>query len=280
MFSAAIILFREVLEMSLVIGVLFAVTAPFPPARRWIYLGASLGLLGSLLVAVFMDALESSFSGDGEFLFNALLLLAASLTIAWTLVWMHRNVQAMTAKLRRIGTSVVAGDMPGMALCVATFAAVVREGGEAVLFLFSAAQAGEADGLAVLTGGMFGVMAGAMLGFALYRGMLRLPLRSMFNVLAWLMMLLAAGMVSQAVWNLVIIDYLPPLVDTLWDTSGWLPQSSLFGELFHALVGYDEQPSGMQVLAFVASFLAMALWLRFSGRNVREGRGRGATISP
>jgi high-affinity iron transporter len=71
-------------------------------------------------------------------------------------------------------------------------------------------------------------------------------------------MLLAAGMVSQATWNLVAIEWLPPLVDTLWNSSSVLSQESILGEVLHVLMGYDDQPSGLQVIVFVVSLALLA----------------------
>ena len=55
MISFAIIVFREMLEMSLILGVLLAATPGLPKRNRWIAIGIGAGILGSLLVAVFSE---------------------------------------------------------------------------------------------------------------------------------------------------------------------------------------------------------------------------------
>jgi high-affinity iron transporter len=131
-----------------------------------------------------------------------------------------------------------------------SMAAVMREGGEAVFFLFGAMQM-EEDASAMLTGGLLGLAAGATLGIVLYQGLIRIPMKHVFSVMGALLILLAAGMASQAANNLVMVDMLPSMIDTLWDSSFILSDESLLGEFLHVLMGYDSQPSGMQMMVFV-----------------------------
>jgi high-affinity iron transporter len=258
MLSALIIVFREVLEMSMVLGMLFAATKDTPSCKRWINSGAVIGLLGALIVAVFMEALESSVDGDGEFIFNAVVLAIASLLLAWTVIWMSKHGREMSQRIKKVGVSVAEGSAPTISLMIVSFAAVMREGSEAVFFLFGTMQTGE-DTAAMLTGGIFGLFAGAGLGFLLYQGLVRIPMKYVFQVMGFLLMLLAAGMASQAALNLVIVDMLPAIIETLWDTSSILSEDSFVGNVLHVMMGYDEQPSGMQMIVFAVT-LSLMMW--------------------
>lgn len=271
MMSSLVIVFRETLEMALVIGVLMAATRALPGSRRWIFGGVLAGAVGAFLFALFMEEIESSFAGDGEFLFNAVILMLASLLIAWTVLWMSRHARELTQRMQQLGVSVSARELPLYSLGIVSAAAVMREGGEAVFFLFGAAQSMAEDGRAMLAGGIIGGLAAWLLGIGLYLGLVRIPLQRLFSVVGWLLMLLAAGMASQAAWNLVAIDWLPPLIDPLWDTSRWLSVDSLIGELLHVLIGYDDAPSAMQMLVFIASLATMAaLYLAAASRPGQE----------
>jgi len=268
MMSAMVIVFREVLEMSIVLGVLMAATTGSLESRRWIGFGTLLGLLGAVVIALFMAELESSMDGGGEFIFNAVVLSLAAILIAWTVIWMAKHGREMSLRMRQVGQSVSQGDLPVTALFFVTLAAVMREGSEAVFFLFGAAQSAQQDGWDIVYGGAVGLLLGAMVGFILYRGLVRIPIKHMFLVVGWLLMLLAAGMASQAAANLVMVDMLPPLVDTLWDTSKLLSMESIPGELLHVLMGYDERPSGVQVLVF-AVFLSLVLMLKYRSEHAK-----------
>jgi len=262
MISSLVIVFREMLEMALIVGVLMAATRGIAGSRRWIGLGVLGGLLGAGLFAVFMEQVESSFNGDGEFLFNAAILMIASVLIAWTVFWMSRHGKEMSSRMKQVGASVKEGDSPFTALAIVSFAAVMREGGEAVFFLFGASQSVGEEGWVLLSGGLLGGVVALAVGVVLYLGLVRIPVHKLFSVAGWLLMLLAAGMASQAAANLVLIDWLPPLIDPLWNTSALLSQESLPGEFLHVLIGYDEAPSALQMLVFSTS-LALMVWLYY-----------------
>jgi len=280
MTSALIIVFREMLEMALVLGVLFAATKGMRTGRHWINIGIVIGVIGAMLFALFMERIESAASGDGEFLFNAVVLAIASLLIAWTVMWMSKHGRDLSGKMRRVGQSVADGSAPRTALAVVAAAAVMREGGEAVFFLYGTAQTVPEDGTSMLFGAALGMLLGILTAYVVYRGLVRVPLHRLFAVVGWLLILIAAGMASQSVANLVMIDMLPSLVDPMWDTSAWLSESSMFGEVLHVMIGYSDQPSGMQMLVFTIALTIMA-WLnqrlrRTSSQSVSQGANAAA----
>lgn len=259
MLSGLIIVFREVLEMSIVLGLLFAATRGVKNSRKWILTGCTFGLVGALIVAFFMEALENSIEGAGEFVFNAVVLLIASGLLASTVLWMAQHGRAMSQHLRAVGASVAEGSVPVVSLMIVSFAAVMREGSEAVFFMFGALQTGQ-ETAALTIGGLLGFAAGGALGLLLYFGLVRIPMKHLFSVMSMLLMLLAAGMASQAAMNLVLVDMLPPLVDTLWDSSSWLSEDSVVGSVLQVMVGYYERPNGMQLIVFLSTLGVMG-WL-------------------
>jgi len=259
MISSMVIVFREMLEMVLVVGVLLAATRGLTGSRLWIGLGVIGGLLGATFFGVFMEQMESSFDGDGEFIFNAVILLMASVMIAWTVFWMSKYGREMSQRMKQVGSSVKAGDLPFTALAVVALAAVMREGSEAAFFLFGAAQGINEDGWSMFIGGMMGAGIALAIGALLYLGLARIPLKQLFSVVGWLLMLLAAGMASQAASNLVMIGWLPPLVDPLWNSSTLLSTDSMLGELLHVLVGYEDHPNALQVIVFAMSLAIMVV---------------------
>ncbi len=258
MISAWVIVFREMLEMALVLGVLLAATRGMIESRRWIAAGAAGGAAGAALFALFMEEVENAFSGDGEFIFNAAVLALAAVLIGWTVIWMSRHGREMSARMREVGHALASGEAPRTALAVVALAAVMREGGEAVFFLFGAARSAPDEGAGMLVGGVLGLLSGALTGWMVYQGLAHVPLRHLFRVIGGLLMLLAAGMASQAAANLVTIGWLPPLVATLWDFSAVLPEDGFPGSLLHVLAGYSDTPSGMQALVFALALAVIA----------------------
>jgi high-affinity iron transporter len=147
--------------------------------------------------------------------------------------------------------------------------AVLREGAEIVLFLYGMV-AGSGGWRVMLSGSAVGLGLGAVMGAALYLGLLRIPLRHLFAVTSWMILLLAAGMAAQGAKYLVQADVLPPLGLALWDTSAVLSEDSLIGQTLHTLIGYSSRPSGMQLVAYLAALLGIGgLMLLFADRRSR-----------
>ena len=113
-------------------------------------------------------------------------------------------------------------------------------------------------------------------GAGLYLGLLRIPLRHLFSVTSWLVLLLAAGMASQAAAFLLQANLLPPLGTTLWDTSFLLSDQSLVGRVLHTLIGYTAQPAGIQLVFYLATLLVIGSLMRLVGGAPPVARARHA----
>jgi high-affinity iron transporter len=264
MISAAVIVFREVLEASIVISIVLAATRGLHGRMRWVGAGLLAGLAGAAAVAAFAQALASLLAGAGQEFFNASVLFLAVAMLGWHNVWMSRHGRAMAAQIGDVSRAVRRGAKPVAVVAAVVGLAVLREGAEVVLFLLGIAAA--EGGRGMLAGSVLGAAAAALLGVALYAGLLRIPSRWLFGVTAWLILLLAAGMAAQGAMFLAQAGWLPPLGESLWDTSHILAQNSPLGLLLHVLLGYVERPDGVQVLFYGATLAmiggAMLLWGR------------------
>jgi high-affinity iron transporter len=261
MLATLIVVFREVLEAALVVGIVLAASRGVPGRYRWVASGVGGGALGAALVAGFAGEIASAVEGVGQELFNAAILSAAVVMLGWHNVWMSRHGREMAADATRIGREVLAGTRPLYALALVVGIAVLREGSEIVLFLYSIAAAG-GGAAGMLLGGALGLIAGAGAGAAITLGLQTIPMRHLFTVTNWLILLLAAGMASQAAAFLVQAGVVPALGNNLWDTSSVLTESSLLGQLLHILTGYTAQPEGIQLVFYLATLAVIGALMR------------------
>ncbi len=266
MIGALIIVFREIMEAGLIVGILMAATQAVAGSRAWIWGGVLAGLLGSAIVALFTGAIASAFEGSGEELFNAAILAAAVLMLIWHSLWMIRNGRSLAANLKEAGKEVATGKKTFWALAVIVGTAVMREGSEVVLFLYGIAINNGASNLGILVGGLLGVVSGGLVSALTYRGMLKIPMRHFFTVTNALITLLAAGMAAQSVSYLEKAGISTLFSDTIWNTSAILSQKSILGLFLHTLLGYVDQPSLMQLIAYVAVIVVVY----GSGRLLRQ----------
>jgi high-affinity iron transporter len=265
MLATAIIVFREVLEAALIIGIVLAATQGLAKRNIWVSAGIGTGLVGAGLVALFADAISTAVAGAGQEVFNAGILLFAVIMLGWHNVWMKRHGREMAQQVRAMGQAILLGSRSMYMLAVVIGVAVLREGSEVVLFLYGIAVAQQDSSRLMLAGGLLGLLAGAMMGLLMYRGLLRISSKHLFTITTWLITLLAAGMAAQAAGFLTQADLLPPLVPSMWDTSGILAQNSVPGRVLQTLVGYADHPSGMQVLFYAATLAGIAVLMRFYG---------------
>jgi high-affinity iron transporter len=263
MLGALIIVFREVIEAGLIVGIVMAATRGVIGRGRWITIGIAGGVLGASIVAVFAGAISDAFQGAGQELFNAGVLGIAVIMLMWHNAWMARHGREIADEMRRVGTAVSEGAKPLTALAIVVGLAVLREGSEVVLFLYGIMASGT-SGSALLVGGVLGIAAGAAFTALTYLGLLAIPNRHIFSVTSWLIALLAAGMAAQAIQFLNNAGLVVALDRTLWDTSWLLSEKSIFGRLLHTLVGYIDRPTEMQLIVYVATLLAMFLLMRIA----------------
>jgi len=273
MLASLLIVFREVIEAGLIVGIVLAATKGVPHRARWVAIGVGAGLLGACLVAAFAGEIAALFAGSGAELFNASILLLAVGMLTWHNVWMARHGREIAANVRRVGAAVAAGERTMSALAVVVGIAVLREGSEVVLFLYGIASQGGSSVANLLIGGAFGLAAGAALSAVIYFGLLAIPMHRLFAVTSGLITLLAAGMAAQAILFVQQGGYFEFLTSTIWDTSWLLPENSILGRMLHTMVGYSDAPNGAQLFAYVLTagiIVALMRLERTQRKQIRE----------
>ncbi len=266
MLSTVIIVFREILEAALIIGILLVATRGLEKRGFWVSSGCVAGVLGALVVAFFTETISDALQGMGQEVFNASVLCLAAALISWHVVWMKCHAVSLTAEMKRVGKAVIQGQAPVHVLALVAFLAVLREGSEIVLFVYGIMVAGEST-QAILSGGLIGLFLGAAVGFVIYRGLIKVPTGSLFSVTSAILILLAAGMVSQAAGFLTSAGILPALIDPAWDTSQVLSEQNILGKVLHTLVGYTARPSGVQVIGYIITVAGIVMLLKWFGKT-------------
>jgi len=273
MLASAIVVFREVLEAALIVGIVMAATVGLPQRNFWVLVGIFGGLAGSILVAGFADAIAAAASGMGQEYLNATVLFVAVVVLGWSIVWMRRHGRELSRHAKDVGRGVAAGGVPAHMLAVVIGLSVLREGAETVLFLYGIAAGQGATASLMLLGGAIGVAAGIAVGYLIYRGLVKIAAHHLFGVTSWLLAFLAAGMASQGAAMLVAAGMLPPIVATAWDTSALLSERNILGQILHTLIGYDSNPALVQVLFYVATLAVIAAFIRLFDRKLPLRKG-------
>ena len=281
MLATLLIVFREVIEAGLIVGIVLAATKGVTGRGLWV----SYGVLGGVLARLWSRPSPVSSARCSKALaklFNAVILLVAVIMLGWHNMWMASHGRALAQEMKEVGAAVSSGQKPLAALAIVCGIAVLREGSEVVLFLYGIFASGGTSKLAMLVGGLLGLVAGAALSALMYLGLVTIPTRYLFSFTSGLITLLAAGLAAQAVNFLQQAGYLDVLTATVWDSSWLLPEDSLLGRLLHTLIGYTDRPSGAQLVAYVltvAVIVGLMRWTR-AGNTVTAARTSSSTATP
>ena len=271
MLATLIIVFREVLEAGLIVGIVLAATRGVPKRNFWVAGGIAAGVLGACVLAIFADTVSNMLEGMGQEMFNVAVLSLAVIMLIWHVVWMARHGRQMAMEMKQVGAEVSKGSKSLMALAVVVGVALLREGSEVVLFLYGIAVSGNDSVSSMLLGGIIGLALGVAVAALMYIGLLKIPVKHLFSTTGWMISLLAAGMASQAVFFLQQAGVVEVLGNTVWDSSHILSNNSLLGKILHTLIGYTDQPTGLQLAAYVGTLVLIYLLMRkFGGTSPKK----------
>jgi high-affinity iron transporter len=261
--AAFVIALREGIEAALIVSIVLAYLRQLGRSDRAGLVWA--GTVGAVVLstvagaAIFIAGTE--FEGTAEQVFEGLVTLTAVGVLTWMIFWMRRQGARIKGELQqKVDSALVTG---GFALAALAFFAVLREGIETALFLFAAAKgtAVEAGGVGEqMIGAVLGLVLAVVLGVLLYRGGVRLNLRSFFRVTGGILIVVAAGLFAYGVHELQEAGWFPFLETVAFDLSSWLPDDSGIGAVVRGLVGYNADPSVLEVLAWVSYLLAAGVF--------------------
>jgi len=287
MLGSFLIFLREGIEGSMIVAIMcsYLAAAGRRDLFRPVFAGVAAALLASstAALALYAVARNAFIDSDAQTLFETGTFVLAVVVLTYMTFWMKRHSRTLGASLRaQVDAAVTGGGAAAggsaFALALLAFATVGREAVETVIFLLAIAF--QDSPLALLGGAALGLAISLGLSFALYRLGVKLNLKRFFTVVGAALMVVAAGLLANAVQNLQKLRVLPGAGQALWDTGRVISDDSPLGDILHGLVGYAASPSALQVLAW-ALFLGVGL-AAFLGLPLRpdprslSGKGRSA----
>ena len=264
--AAFVIALREGIEAALIVSIVLAYLKQLGRSDRshLVWWGTGLAVVLSAILGTIIFSVGAEFEGTAEQVFEGLVTLTAVGVLTWMIFWMRRQGARIKSELQeKVDTALVAG---GVALAALAFFAVLREGVETALFLFAAAEGTAVAGGGVgaqLVGAALGLVLAVVLGALLYRGGIRMNLRSFFKVTGVILIVVAAGLFAYSVHELQEAGWFPFLEAHAFDLSATLPDDEGIGAVLRGLVGYNADPGMLEVVAWAAYLVVVGtLYLR------------------
>lgn len=262
MLQVFVIIFREILEITLILGLVLAATPDVKNRLTWIVSGIVLGIIGSTIIAVFTSVIAQSFEGVGQDYFNAGLVSTVTIFLVWTVIWMESNGKKLSLRLKNHNK-----ESSSIVLMLIITATIFREGAEIVLFTYGAYTASSISLVALFLGTGLGILAGLSFGMAIYFGIFSFGPKLAFKICTILLSLVAAGMATQTVKLLNSSGLISLLSDPLWNSSNFIRENSLLGEMLNVLVGYNSQPTPLQLIVYISTLTV--IWSVSKFKNYR-----------
>lgn len=271
MAAGLLITFREGLEAFLIVGIILTYLGRcnLKQHNKWVYLGVILGLFSAFLLGFVFQLYYNGFERSlGELHIKVGIMGFAVVVLTSMVIWMSRNGRDIKGNLEKdLDRAISTGSV--LTLVLMSYLAILREGFETVLFL--GALFGDEMQAPVFYGGALGLVLAVAVSIAIFKGMRNFPLKTFFNITGALIMLIAAGLLTNMIGILQDIHLVPVLKPALFDI-GWLMiDSSEIGIFFKALFGYTHSPSLIQVISYV-SYVAVILLSLSSWDRVMQKR--------
>ncbi|HEV3274397.1 MAG TPA: FTR1 family protein [Candidatus Dormibacteraeota bacterium] len=259
--GSLLIFAREGIEGTLICSILltYLASAGRRDLFRFVFLGAgsAVGLAVAAGIVLWIASRDAFINSTAQAWFETAVFAIAVAVLTYMTFWMRRHSRSMGKELRAKVSGVVRGGS-GLALALVAFVTVGREAIETVIFLLAIAY--QSSPLQLAIGAVIGLVIAFGLSIAMYRVGLRLNLRRFFAIVGSLLMVVAAGLLADAVQNLQGLGVLPGGSMTLWNMSRTLPDDTGIGDVLHGLVGYSAAPTVLQAILW-AGFLAVGLTL-------------------
>jgi high-affinity iron transporter len=267
---------REGLEAALVVGILIAYVTKL--GRRDVLVRLWLGVGLAVLVALTLGAVLTfgayGLSFEAQEAIGGSLSIIATGFVTWMVFWMLRTSQNLRGTLHDDIDRALVG--AGWGLVLVAFLAVGREGIETALFIWAAVQATGETTLPII-GAALGIAAAVVLGYLIFRGLVRIDLARFFAWSGGFLILVAAGVLSYGVHDLQEAGILPGLNSLAFDVSAVIPPDSWYGTLLKGTVNFSPATTWLELAVWLAYFVpTMLLFLR----AVRRGQKTVARPAP
>jgi high-affinity iron transporter len=170
--------------------------------------------------------------------------------------WMKKQGRNLKKELHaKMDSAISTGSI--LAISIIAFITVGREGLETVVFMIAIAF--HTNPLMLVLGALLGVIVGLILSYVIYFMGRTINLKYFFDTMGTLLMLFAAGLLSDGIENFQELGWLPS-EHALWNTASILSEDSTFGDILHSFFGYADNPTPLQIFFYVG-FLVVAIWL-------------------
>ena len=262
--------FREGLEAFLIIAIMleYLNKSKKKEYKKYVYTGLEVGILASLLFGSALYGLSSIIGKSGNIskLWESISSFAALILITTFIYWMIQNRHKIVSDIREKMDS----SLSKIGLILLAAVMVAREGAEITLFIFSSVNT-----YSYVLGTLIGIALASILVFLIYKSLVKVNLKLIFNITLVYLILQAGFMLGYSIHEFLsflkaeeILSSGHILFTKLFDVSDTFlnHKEKLPGILLYASIGWYSKP---EVIQFVIQYLytTSLLYMFFKTRN-------------
>jgi high-affinity iron transporter len=260
---------REGLEASLIVGIIaaFLLHRGERRALRPMWLGVALAIVLCAGAAIVLNAIGRSLPFRQREMLEGALSLVAVAGVTYMIVWMRRHARELKGTLEAHAESaLLQGSV--LALVAMAFLAVLREGLETAIFMLAAFQS-SSDPASTGIGAVLGIVTAVALGYALYRGGIRINLSKFFRITGFVLVLVAGGLLATAAHEFAEASVFTALQQRAFDLSWLVAPGTIHASLLTGMLGLQPVPAVAEVLLWLAYVVPMSLYVLWPQRPRR-----------
>ena len=268
MLSTFLIALREGLEAALIIGILVAylVKTGRNHLLTPLWVGVGLAIAASLALGGFLSFTSAELTPRGEEFFAGTTSFLAVGFVTWMIFWMKRAARGLRDELHgKVDSAVGAGSL---SIAVTAFVAVVREGLETALFIYTNFKTVGAASSATI-GLILGLALAVALGYLIYNRSVKINLSKFFQITGTALVVVAAGVLSYGIHEYQELGWLPGAESFIWDVTSWMAKDSILATVLAGSIGFDTTTSWLQFLV-AGAYIAVILWLYLKPARVSK----------
>ncbi len=267
MFKIALVVFRESLEIALLLGVILAVTKQIEKSRIYVITGFMLGTVLAAFFAFFTRSISVTFGGMGDEVFNSFIILLTVALISWTIVWMQGYGAKVKRNLGELSEKISSGNTNQVMLILVVALTILREGIEMIILVYSISSVETIDSNSYILGVIIGMTSGFIFGIVIYLGLIKLANQHyVLRISTILLMLIAAGFAAEAAGIMTSSGIITVMSDRVWDSSWLVADRSVAGRLLNMTTGYIARPNGLQVTFYVCTIIIINFLIQIKAR--------------
>ncbi len=255
MLGSYLIGIREGLEAALIISILASYLKKVGQQKqiRSMLSGVVAAIVLSVIIGLVLSLSLQNLPAYTQENITGVASILAVIFITWMIFWMARNSHKLTSNLRNEVDRALSGSALG--LIGVAFLAVIREGIETSISLWTAAKATGGDQASVF-GAILGLLSAAVIGYLMYRGAVKINLALFFKITGAYLVLIAASIFAYAFGEFNESGLVTLLNGPSYDLSAVIPVGSVAEVILKGAFGFMVQPTLLQTCAWV-SFAAI-----------------------